>query len=120
MSTAQTRVPLWLVALLCVMAFAFQGTRGLWDPDEGRYSSGGIHMEQSGDWLIPTVDGETPHLTKPPMTYWALAASFVLLGHNECEGPECPRPTIRVRALVLAGTDEILFTCTSARCTYTP
>jgi len=83
MSAAHTRVPLWLVALLCLMAFAFQGTRGLWDPDEGRYSSGGILMEQSGDWLIPTVDGETPHLTKPPVTYWALAASFALLGHNE-------------------------------------
>ncbi len=83
MSTAHTRVPLWLVALLCLMAFAFQGTRGLWEPDEGRYSSGGIQMQQSGDWLIPTVDGEMPHLTKPPVTYWALAASFALLGHNE-------------------------------------
>ena len=77
------RPPWWLVVLLVAMAFAFQGTRGLWDPDEGRYSSGGIHMQQSGDWLIPTVDGETPHLTKPPVTYWALAASFALLGHNE-------------------------------------
>jgi len=77
------RPPPWLVALLCLMAFAFQGTRGLWDPDEGRYSSGGLHMEQNGNWLIPTVDGETPHLTKPPLTYWALAASFAVLGHNE-------------------------------------
>ena len=80
---ASTRVPPWLVALLCLMAFAFQGTRGLWEPDEGRYSSGGIHMEQSGNWLVPTVDGERPHLTKPPLTYWALAASFAALGHNE-------------------------------------
>jgi 4-amino-4-deoxy-L-arabinose transferase-like glycosyltransferase len=73
----------WLVALLCLMAFAFQGTRGIFDPDEGRYSSGGIHMQQSGDWLVPTVDGEQPHLTKPPLIYWALAASFAALGHNE-------------------------------------
>ena len=65
------------------MAFMFQGTRGLWEPDEGRYSSGGVHMAHSGDWLVPTVDGETPHLTKPPITYWALAASFRLLGYNE-------------------------------------
>ena len=83
MSTARARVPLWLVALLCLMAIAFQGTRGLWEPDEGRYSSGGVQMERSGDWLIPTVDGEKPHLTKPPVTYWALAASFALLGQNE-------------------------------------
>ena len=80
---ASTRVPPWLVALLCLMAFAFQGTRGIWEPDEGRYSSAGINMHESGDWLIPTVDGEHPHLTKPPLIYWALATSFALLGHNE-------------------------------------
>ena len=78
-----SKLPLWLVAFLVVVAFAFQGTRGIWEPDEGRYSSAGINMHESGDWLIPTVDGEHPHLTKPPMTYWALASSFALLGHNE-------------------------------------
>jgi 4-amino-4-deoxy-L-arabinose transferase-like glycosyltransferase len=77
------RIPLGLVALLCVMAFAFQGTRGLWEPDEGRYTSGGVHMAKGGDWLVPTLDGVSPHLTKPPITYWALAASFKLLGYNE-------------------------------------
>jgi 4-amino-4-deoxy-L-arabinose transferase len=71
------------VALLCLMAFAFQGTRGIWDPDEGRYSSGGIHMLEGGDWLVPTIDGEQPHLTKPPLTYWALATSFAVFGHDE-------------------------------------
>ena len=40
-------------------------------------------MLASGDWLLPTLDGEHPHLTKPPMTYWALASSFGLLGTNE-------------------------------------
>jgi 4-amino-4-deoxy-L-arabinose transferase-like glycosyltransferase len=65
------------------MAFAFQGTRGIWDPDEGRYSSGGIHMLEGGNWLVPTLDGEQPHLTKPPLTYWALAASFAAFGLNE-------------------------------------
>jgi 4-amino-4-deoxy-L-arabinose transferase-like glycosyltransferase len=77
------RPPAWLLALLFVVAFAFQGTRGIWEPDEGRYSSAGIHMHENGDWLVPTVDGEHPHLTKPPLTYWALAASFALLGHHE-------------------------------------
>ena len=75
--------PAWLVALLLLMAFAFQGTRGIWEPDEGRYTSAGLNMYESGDWLVPTIDGEHPHLTKPPVTYWALAASFALLGRNE-------------------------------------
>jgi 4-amino-4-deoxy-L-arabinose transferase-like glycosyltransferase len=77
------RPPWWLLALLVLMAFAFQGTRGLWEPDEGRYTATGINMLKSGDWLVPTVDGERPHLTKPPITYWAIAASVGALGYNE-------------------------------------
>ncbi len=72
-----------LLGLLLLVAFAFQGTRGIWEPDEGRYSAAGINMLESGDWLVPSVDGEHPHLSKPPVTYWALAASFALLGLDE-------------------------------------
>jgi molybdopterin converting factor small subunit len=43
----------------------------------------GKQPNPSRDWLVPTLDGEHPHLTKPPMTYWALASSFGLLGTNE-------------------------------------
>jgi 4-amino-4-deoxy-L-arabinose transferase len=72
-----------LLALLVLMAFAFQGTRGIWEPDEGRYTATAINMLKSGDWLVPTVDGEHPHLTKPPITYWAIAASMATFGRNE-------------------------------------
>jgi len=72
-----------LLALLVLMAFAFQGSRGIYEPDEGRYTATGINMLESGDWLVPTVDGEHPHLTKPPITYWALAASMGMFGRNE-------------------------------------
>jgi 4-amino-4-deoxy-L-arabinose transferase len=77
------RTTTWLLAMLLVLAFAFQGTRGIWEPDEGRYTSAGVNMLESGDWLVPTIDGEHPHLTKPPVTYWLLASSFGALGHNE-------------------------------------
>jgi len=82
MSTVN-RPPAWLLLLLVVLAFAFQGTRGLWEPDEGRYVSAGVNMERSGDWLVPSIDSEHPHLTKPPVVYWALASSFALLGETE-------------------------------------
>jgi len=72
-----------LLALLVLMAFAFQGTRGIWEPDEGRYTAAAVNILKSGDWLVPTVDGEHPHLTKPPITYWALAASMAAFGHDE-------------------------------------
>jgi len=77
------RLPGWLPLLLVVLAFAFQGTRGIWEPDEGRYTAVAVNMLESGDWLVPTLNGDEPHLTKPPLTYWLLAASFAVLGHNE-------------------------------------
>jgi len=77
------RPPWWLPLLLVLMAFAFQGSRGIWEPDEGRYTAAGLNMLESGDWLVPTIDGEHPHLTKPPITYWAIASSVGLLGRNE-------------------------------------
>jgi 4-amino-4-deoxy-L-arabinose transferase-like glycosyltransferase len=64
------------------MAFGFQGTRGLSDPDEGRYCEVAREMLASGDLLHPTLEAE-PHYTKPPMTYWSIAASLAALGHGE-------------------------------------
>ncbi|RME35454.1 MAG: glycosyltransferase family 39 protein, partial [Gammaproteobacteria bacterium] len=72
-----------LLALLLLLAFAFQGLRGLWDPDEGRYTAVALEMLDSGDWLHPRLHPELPHYTKPPLTYWALAASLGLFGRHE-------------------------------------
>ena len=74
----------WLVAtLLLVLAFAFQGSRGLWDPDEGRYSAVALQMLESGDWLVPRLSDHQEHLTKPPLYYWAVATSIAAFGANE-------------------------------------
>jgi len=63
-----------------IVALAFQGSRSLWDPDEGRYTDVAHNMVESGDWLVPRLDPERPHFTKPPLTYWAVAGSIVTLG----------------------------------------
>jgi 4-amino-4-deoxy-L-arabinose transferase-like glycosyltransferase len=63
--------------------FAWQlGVRGLNEPDEGRYASVAYEMLRSGDWWIPRFQGHI-HLTKPPLTYWLLAASMKTFGVNE-------------------------------------
>jgi len=51
LTTASPRaLPAWLVAaLLLMLAFAWQGTRALWDPDEGRYTAVALQMLDSGD-----------------------------------------------------------------------
>lgn len=66
-----------------ILAFSFQGTRGLWDPDEGRYTNVALEMMRSGDYFTPHRHHETMHVTKPPVTYWAIAASAGTFGKNE-------------------------------------
>ena len=66
-----------------MLALFFQGARGLWDPDEGRYSNVALQMVDSGDYLTPRRNDETMHVTKPPVTYWAIAASVDVFGRSE-------------------------------------
>jgi 4-amino-4-deoxy-L-arabinose transferase-like glycosyltransferase len=73
---------LWALALL-VFALAFQGSRALWDPDEGRYAHVALEMLRTGDWLTPMLHHQVPHFSKPPLTYWSIAASVSLLGRTE-------------------------------------
>ena len=72
-------------ALFALFAFslAFQGTRGIWDPDEGRYVAVAWRMVESGDWWTPRLHHEVPHFSKPPLTYWTIAASFSVFGKSE-------------------------------------
>ena len=72
----------WICALALVLAFGFLGTRGIWDPDEGRYTNVALNMLDSGDWLNPRRHHEVGHWTKPPLTYWAIASSVAVFGQN--------------------------------------
>ncbi len=72
----------WILLVL-LLAFAFQGSRHVWDPDEGRYTAVALNMLRTGDWLVPRLHDEHLHFTKPPVTYWALGVSMLLLGKNE-------------------------------------
>jgi 4-amino-4-deoxy-L-arabinose transferase len=72
-----------LILLLLVYALFGGGLRGLWKPDEGRYTCVALNMLDSGNWMLPELNEETPHFTKPPLTYWALASSVKIFGRNE-------------------------------------
>jgi 4-amino-4-deoxy-L-arabinose transferase-like glycosyltransferase len=72
----------WLPALSLLLAFAFLGSRGLFDPDEGRYTNVALTMLDSGDWVDPRRNEDTGHWTKPPLTYWAIGASVAAFGEN--------------------------------------
>ncbi|WP_052106492.1 ArnT family glycosyltransferase [Novilysobacter defluvii] len=78
----RARGGLWLALTCLLLAFAFLGSRGLWDPDEGRYVNVAVNMLDSGDWLNPRRSGDVGHWTKPPLTYWAIASSIGVFGKN--------------------------------------
>lgn len=80
--TAPTLAPLHLALLALVLAFSFLGSRGLWDPDEGRYTNVAVQMLDTADWVTPRRNDDTQHWTKPPLTYWAVAASVAVFGRN--------------------------------------
>jgi len=73
----------WLLLLLTAFTFfILLGSRGLNEPDEGRYSEVAREMIETGNWVVPHL-WYLPHLDKPPMTYWLVAVSMKLFGCNE-------------------------------------
>lgn len=72
-----------IIAGAVLYSFAFQGLRGLWETSEGRYADVALEMLRLDDWLHPKLHHEHPHWTKPPMTYWAIAASVKAFGRTE-------------------------------------
>jgi 4-amino-4-deoxy-L-arabinose transferase-like glycosyltransferase len=76
----------WPLALLVALAVALTvGTAGwgsLYNETDGQYAGAAKVMVRDGSWLIPENDG-IPRLVKPPLLYWALAASMKVFGINE-------------------------------------
>lgn len=71
-----------LFIVLLVLGFAFQGSRGLFEPDEGYYVCIAKAMAEKGEYLLPRLHQE-PWLDKPPLSLWGVAAGLKLFGQNE-------------------------------------
>lgn len=73
-----------LAVLLGVLVIIWNslGDHALYAPDEGRYAAVSADMVEHGHWLQPRFR-DVPHLTKPPLTYWAQALSIMTLGATE-------------------------------------
>ena len=69
-------------AILVLSLFATLGSRGLNEPDEGRYGEIAREMLVTGDYLVPRIKG-VPHYAKPPLTYWVVAGSMAVFGFDE-------------------------------------
>lgn len=70
------------VTLLSLLWFTLTlGAYPLLIPDEGRYVGVALSMLQSGDYLVPRLDG-LPFFHKPPLHYWLTALSLKVAGVN--------------------------------------
>lgn len=58
------------------------GLRPLTAPDEGRYAGVAHAMLQSGDWIVPRLDG-LPFFHKPPLFYWIAGGAIRVFGVHE-------------------------------------
>jgi 4-amino-4-deoxy-L-arabinose transferase-like glycosyltransferase len=72
-----------LIILLLILAFSFQGQRGLWQPDEGYYVGTAATMLTKQSFLIPYLGEDEIFLDKPPLLYWGMIPSMKILGQNE-------------------------------------
>ncbi|MGB5551809.1 MAG: glycosyltransferase family 39 protein, partial [Thermoanaerobaculia bacterium] len=77
-----SRRVLALALTVAALYLLFLGRHGLHESDEGRYAEIAREMKESGDLLIPTLNG-VPHFQKPPVIYWSTAVSLAVLGENE-------------------------------------
>ncbi|TAL15936.1 phospholipid carrier-dependent glycosyltransferase [bacterium] len=70
-----------LIALLLAATLTLgSASRGFWgNHGEGRRAEVAREVAASGNWLVPTLEGE-PFVTKPPLSYWLMAAVFTVTG----------------------------------------
>ena len=58
------------------------GARDLWEPDETRYAVVAREMKETGNWIVPHLNGVL-YSEKPPLFFWLVNGSTLLLGDNE-------------------------------------
>jgi 4-amino-4-deoxy-L-arabinose transferase-like glycosyltransferase len=85
-SDASAKRPVIAITIVAAIVFgvawfARLGARDLAHPDEGRYAEIPREMAESGDWVTPRLDG-LRYFEKPPLQYWATAASYELFGEG--------------------------------------
>jgi 4-amino-4-deoxy-L-arabinose transferase-like glycosyltransferase len=107
-----------LLALLAAFGLAWfcnLGYRHLVKPDEGRYAEIPREMTASGDWLTPRLNGYK-YFEKPPLQYWATAASFKVFGQNEWAARLWPGLTGFLGVLLVFWAGKRLFGPQAALC----
>lgn len=84
-----TRDLLSLTLIFGALYFFMLGSMPLANPDEGRYAEIPREILQSGDWVLPHLNGVV-YFEKPPLVYWCTAIAMHLGGRNEWMARSAP------------------------------
>jgi len=80
---AGARVALWLLlAVATSLLLVEAGHTPFFEPDEARYAEIPREMLAAGDFVAPHLNGHRAY-EKPPLHYWAVAASMKAFGETE-------------------------------------
>jgi 4-amino-4-deoxy-L-arabinose transferase-like glycosyltransferase len=74
----------YISALLVIGTLVFflnLGGRDLWDPDETRYGVVAREMKETGQWILPHLNGVI-YAEKPPLFFWLVNLSVFILGED--------------------------------------
>jgi 4-amino-4-deoxy-L-arabinose transferase-like glycosyltransferase len=73
---------LFIILAVGTLLFLFNlGGRDLWEPDESRYAVIAREMRETGNWVLPHLNGEI-YAEKPPLFFWLVNLSTFFLGEN--------------------------------------
>ena len=99
-ATAVRPIHLLWVLLAPALLLWPAGGFALFEPDEGRYLQIALEMKQSGNILVPTLQGE-PYLDKPPLFYWLVRLSLGLFGDTPGAGRAIPALAVQLTVLAV-------------------
>ncbi len=106
----------FLIGFLLLLFFFLLGSRGLNEPDEGRYANIAREMlEPEHGWLDPQMS-DIGHYDKPPLVYWCTAACFRLFGPNDERTARLP--SVFGAILTLIGLGWTAYRLYGSRCAW--
>lgn len=97
-----------IVLLALPVFFHGLGSWSFLDPDEGRYGTIPYQMLERADFVTPRQN-EVKFFDKPPLLYWAVAASYAVFGYREWAARLVPAVAALAGLLIVYGLGKRMF-----------
>jgi 4-amino-4-deoxy-L-arabinose transferase-like glycosyltransferase len=77
----RARYLLFILVVGSLISLFNLGGRDLWDPDETRYAVVAREMRETGQWVLPHLNGDV-YAEKPPLFFWLVNLSVFFFGED--------------------------------------